>query len=409
MELNAPTRPPPTRLIHSIPPRPHSSAIMPDDAFSRTQHILRTYVNDTRAFLPSAVRLEQSAPSPLAFARGHLRARSPFVCANATPEWRAHVEWRTKTSFIARCLSRGIERIDVNVAPFGRGDAAVLCADGVASLGAVGDEARQIARVRDLDRGFAFVEPERRNVRVEQFVHSLSDGKEEGKGKMDVSLEAAYASTQNDNARREFAAMVGDIGEVSFAREGFGCDADAVNIWIGDETSSTTWHRDFYENVYTVVTGMKIFWLRPPCDYAFMRYEKCVRGKFEWEESTKTWAIRAAPHESAVEWSVVDVDSEGVPSISGGDDSMTYATVAGEPAPPAFRVEVRAGETLYLPAMWYHRVQQRGFTIAVNHWYDMAFDDRFTSANFVNAIYDEFKGRDNDDGGDDAGSDRRSK
>lgn len=106
---------------------------------------------------------------------------------------------------------------------------------------------------------------------------------------------------------------------------------------------------------------------------------------------------------------MVDVDSEGVPSISGGDDSMTYATVAGEPAPPAFRVEVRAGETLYLPAMWYHRVQQRGFTIAVNHWYDMAFDDRFTSANFVNAIYDEFKGRDNDDGGDDAGSDRRSK
>ena len=35
------------------------------------------------------------------------------------------------------------------------------------------------------------------------------------------------------------------------------------------------------------------------------------------------------------------------------------------------RVSVRAGETLYLPAGWWHAVAQEGVTAAVNYWYDM--------------------------------------
>ena len=34
-------------------------------------------------------------------------------------------------------------------------------------------------------------------------------------------------------------------------------------------------------------------------------------------------------------------------------------------------ITVRAGETLYLPAGWWHYVRQSEVTIAVNHWYDM--------------------------------------
>ena len=34
-------------------------------------------------------------------------------------------------------------------------------------------------------------------------------------------------------------------------------------------------------------------------------------------------------------------------------------------------VTVKAGETLYLPAGWWHHVRQEGFTVAVNYWYDM--------------------------------------
>ena len=38
---------------------------------------------------------------------------------------------------------------------------------------------------------------------------------------------------------------------------------------------------------------------------------------------------------------------------------------------------VEEGEVLYLPAMWFHHVRQSRGTIAVNYWYDMAFDARF--------------------------------
>ena len=57
---------------------------------------------------------------------------------------------------------------------------------------------------------------------------------------------------------------------------------------------------------------------------------------------------------------------------SGG--AVTPAAAAG-----ACRARVGAGDLLYLPAMWYHRVAQpngdsEGKTVAVNFWYDMKFD-----------------------------------
>ena len=73
-------------------------------------------------------------------------------------------------------------------------------------------------------------------------------------------------------------------------------------------------------------------------------------------------------------------------------------------------VTVRAGETLYLPAMWYHHVEQRQrpsfaldarfraddsdeFAIAVNFWHDMRFDDRFATARFLETASEREKAR----------------
>ena len=57
-------------------------------------------------------------------------------------------------------------------------------------------------------------------------------------------------------------------------------------------------------------------------------------------------------------WSAVDLEDEGS---------------AAEVRP--LRVEVSAGELLYLPALWWHAVSQRAdgpreSTIAVNYWYE---------------------------------------
>jgi jumonji domain-containing protein 7 len=34
-------------------------------------------------------------------------------------------------------------------------------------------------------------------------------------------------------------------------------------------------------------------------------------------------------------------------------------------------IEVKAGETLYLPAGWWHHVRQSGLSVALNWWYDV--------------------------------------
>ncbi len=59
-----------------------------------------------------------------------------------------------------------------------------------------------------------------------------------------------YYSLQNDCLRQELpmvAAMVPPC--LPLTTESFGTEPDAVNLWIGDERSTTTTHKDHYENV----------------------------------------------------------------------------------------------------------------------------------------------------------------
>ena len=49
-------------------------------------------------------------------------------------------------------------------------------------------------------------------------------------------------------------------------------------------------------------------------------------------------------------------------------------------------VEVKPGQTLYLPAGWFHQVHQTDQTIAVNYWYDRAYDQNFTKETFIDKV-----------------------
>mmetsp|Transcript_41898 Transcript_41898/g.97016 ORF Transcript_41898/g.97016 Transcript_41898/m.97016 type:complete len:120 (+) Transcript_41898:139-498(+) len=49
-------------------------------------------------------------------------------------------------------------------------------------------------------------------------------------------------------------------------------------------------------------------------------------------------------------------------------------------------VSVRRGEMLYLPAMWYHQVEQRGLTVAVNYWHDMQFGHAYIQHQFLRDV-----------------------
>jgi Cupin-like domain len=61
-----------------------------------------------------------------------------------------------------------------------------------------------------------------------------------------------YLSHQNSSLTGEFPPLAADVPQtLSFAREAFGNDAEAVNLWIGDERAVSACHK-----VITIVNDL---------------------------------------------------------------------------------------------------------------------------------------------------------
>lgn len=201
-----------------------------------------------------------------------------------------------------------------------------------------------------------------------------------------------------------------DIHEdtLRFATEAFGSPPSVKNIWIGDERSVSSTHADPYENLYTVVTGIKIFHLRPPCDAALLQKPSLQNAR--WKASTdkthtECFECCVQPVEKYKGWSLVKESGETA-WIDEKSCQVEYDNY--------LEVHLHAGDILYLPALWCklvllsfqkpkpgmafnqltfpfalfvplfcdnfflceaidHRVAQQGITIAINWWYEMSF------------------------------------
>lgn len=187
-----------------------------------------------------------------------------------------------------------------------------------------------------------------------------------------------YLSSQNGSLTRELPGLVRHISSFLVAEEALGGNPEATNIWIAPQ-SGTQWippvsslHKDSYENLHAVVCGRKLFTLLPPTDAAYLYVERVPVAKHVHTPSTG-WskeAVREAGTASptTVPWCRVDPDS---PDLDLKKDFPLYNLAS------PVRVEVNAGETLYLPALWYHQVSCPGVpdtpTIAVNKWFPMQF------------------------------------
>ncbi|CAN0439430.1 unnamed protein product, partial [Ectocarpus sp. 13 AM-2016] len=61
-------------------------------------------------------------------------------------------------------------------------------------------------------------------------------------------LSTTSPAEQNDSLRQEFPGLMEDVEPfLGLAREAFGNEPDAVNLWIGDERSLSAVHKDHYE------------------------------------------------------------------------------------------------------------------------------------------------------------------
>ena len=335
------------------------------------------------------------APSALEFAR-RVGANAPCVMgANAldtSPALaRARREWVDGDAF-ARCVGGDDAEVEVNVTPSGRADAVYVAREGEVRARARDAAAAKATETADANvsvepvttNGNVFVEP----ATTTMTVRALFDWFERP-----TVDEVFYLSGQDDNARARLppGAFDWDAFEFPFAREALRGRLEAVNLWIGNESSTTSYHADHYENLYTVVRGSKRFSLRPPCDVRAMKFVSCAPGVFERERDARdgrvSWRIRMRPSGSRrVCWSALDVDDDGAP-LYGDEDALNHSPLGRAHA--SAEIELFEGETLYIPSMWYHRVRggvTHDFDIAVNAWYDMDFGDRYVYNMFLRRL-----------------------
>ena len=198
--------------------------------------------------------------------------------------------------------------------------------------------------------------------------------------------EVMYIQQQNGNFTTHFPELVDDVdAELQWASEAFGTSPDAVNLWIGNDRSVTSFHKDHYENNYAVIAGEKTFTLLPPCDIHRMHLAQYpVAACHDTELGLQLVPSPAGEH---VQWSPIEDLATGTCS---NEYQQQYSAYFDPLMPKPLRITVRAGEVLYLPSLWWHQVEQAAgkdnMVIAVNYWYDMQFDCKYAYYQLVESL-----------------------
>jgi jumonji domain-containing protein 7 len=207
---------------------------------------------------------------------------------------------------------------------------------------------------------------------------------------LDASLQSphpaaiiSYIQSQDDNMHGDFAPLLADVpAEVAFVSEALGRPPDAVNFWMGNEASTTSLHKDPYENVLVVVQGCKVLTLLPPTDLPWL-YERAYPTLQQSPAGQGGPWDPPRPLQPPLTTSWIPVDPEQ-------PDLQVHPLYAR--AHPV-QVRVEAGDMLYLPSLWYHHVRQlRGdptgvnACISCNWWYDMEYGAPFHQHHFLRDV-----------------------
>ncbi|KAL0579685.1 hypothetical protein V5O48_002315 [Marasmius crinis-equi] len=219
--------------------------------------------------------------------------------------------------------------------------------------------------VTPYDGKLYFAEPHIEQMTMGSFLSKLSPIEEVVKGRP----ETYYLQSQNGNlyssqfyegldAPSEYEPLRDDVpSEVPWCSEALDRRPDAVNLWIGDSGSVSSIHSDPYENIYTVIRGAKHFTLLPPTEGWCLKERMYPHAAYT--RSSDSPALELQPSSSdtpPVRWS--SIAEPHLPGVLPSDAHPIHITV-------------EKGDTLYLPAGWWHHVRQDGVTIALNWWYDM--------------------------------------
>ena len=174
--------------------------------------------------------------------------------------------------------------------------------------------------------------------------------------------------------------------DIPSARIALDKEADAINLWIGNERSVTSLHKDNYENMYAQIRGQKHFVLLPPIELPCVNEQSLPQAWYTVDKHQANGEFTLKVHDSS--------DQEMLPVPIWDPDVPEQRTTMYSHLSHPLRVTLNEGDMLYMPAMWYHKVSQtagkEGFACSVNFWYDMEFSGSFwTSTELMRDLVDE--------------------
>lgn len=284
---------------------------------------------------------------PLKFYRDYVSKSQPVLIKGACKSFPATSKW-SMNYFLQ---NYGCKRLRVDVTPNGYADAVTIVKN------AAGNEEK------------IFLMAEEKEMEMGQFLQTLKDPKENY---------VCYIQSQNSNLTENLNVFMNDVEpEIGWASEAFNKQPDAVNFWMGDQRAVTSMHKDPYENIYCVIDGYKDFLLIPPTDFAYLPYKAFHCANYV-NVTSNSFEIHRQEDE-------FDCFNEG--SFDGNCRMVSWIDI--DPLKPnldqypnfskahLYNVRVNKGDCLYLPALWFHHVQQSHAAIAVNYWYDMDFDVKY--------------------------------
>lgn len=310
-------------------------------------------------------------PSSLQFLRDAVGQHRPAILRGLIDEWPARTKW-TKDYLIE---AFGDKKVSVNLTPDGR-------ADSVKKVQFSDDE---------VEKDY-FVYPAEMHMKLSEFYHAIEHKAD------DSPACVPYLSQQDDNFRKvcprellndvlfpnpwqdpaipsqvESEASETLLGIYELAHDAFGssCGLEAMNLWIGDERSVSSVHKDHFENIYAVISGTKTFTLLPPTDIAFLPEKTFPTLRYEIVDETSCF-----PPELRLTRNNCPSDTLSWIPLDPADRAAAIEKYPPFALAHPITCEVHAGEVLYIPSMWYHRVSQTELTVAVNIWYDQRFDFR---------------------------------
>jgi jumonji domain-containing protein 7 len=331
---------------------------------------IEEYADDVGAlWTQQSIPVLSSPPSPLQFLRDCVAPSRPCIIRNA-------IQSDDGASYLID-LAQIVERhpelnLVVDVTPDGHGDC-----------------------LRRVENRLVFVTPEEQTMTVKEFQLILSRKSNSAaqdhhrkrifQDRLDTNGQKAletrsykrqttdesvlYYSRQNDNLRKELSNLWSTLNcprSLDWAEAAFGTGPpDAINLWIGNERAVSSMHKDHYENLFYVLSGQKIFTICPPADAPFLYEQEYESGKFD--STSGTWKVNTKGcTESKVRWIAADV------TLKNDAEHISQFPLLQYTHP--IEVVVNAGEMLYIPSLWFHRVTQSCETIGLNYWYDMKFD-----------------------------------